>query len=221
MCAAFEHLPSGLGGLFDSGSHDRTRHMLSCSIASHSKSGFVRFMVPADSKRISFPFPANFGPVESRHLWLIYVRKEFFDKIKYCAYSNKLHEIQENKYDLQIKFHTEGTGLTVTNCGAHFVFKRDIEDLIRTNEMDFVSNDYHLNSVVPAYGTSRVEPSPDGNYDGAGPSGEGSSNELRGESSSDDELRGEGSSNGMTGTKRTWHPYGMPRLGNWFGSLPR
>uniref|UniRef100_A0A7N2R0R3 ADP-ribosyl cyclase/cyclic ADP-ribose hydrolase n=1 Tax=Quercus lobata TaxID=97700 RepID=A0A7N2R0R3_QUELO len=177
MCAAFEHLPSGLGGLFDSGSHDRTRHMLFCSIALHPKSGSDRFMVCTDSDCISFPFPENFGPVESRHLWLIYVRREFFHKIEYSANSNGLHEIEENKYDLQIKFHTEGTGLTVTNCGAHFVFKQDIEDLIQTNEMDFVSNDYHLNSVVPADGTSRVEPSHDGNYDGAGPSGEGSSSD--------------------------------------------
>ena len=174
MCAAFEHLPSGLGGLFDSGSHDRTRHMLFCSISLHPRSGFDRFMGYTDSKCISFPFSENFGPVESRHLWLIYVRREFFDKIEYCAYSNVLREIEEKKCDLQIEFHTEGTGLTVTNCGAHFVFKQDIEDLIQTNEMDFVSNDYHLNSVVPAYGTSRVEPSHDGNYDGAGPSGEGS-----------------------------------------------
>ena len=194
MCAAFEHLPSGLGGLFD-----RTRHMLFCSIALHPKSGSDRFMVYADSKCLSFPFPENFGPVEARHLWLIYVRREFFHKIEYCANSNGLHEIEENKYDLQIKFHTEGTGLTVMNCGAHFVFKQDIEDLIQTNEMDFVSNDYHLNSVVLADGTSRVEPSHDGNYDGAGPSGEGSSTDVGGGpsgegSSSDDEavLCGEG-----------------------------
>ena len=67
--------------------------------------------------------------------------------------------------------------MTVTNCGAHFVFKQDIEDLSKTNEVDFVFYDNHLNSEVPADGTSRVEPSHDGNYIGAGPSGEGGSND--------------------------------------------
>nr|POF04640.1 hypothetical protein CFP56_38485 [Quercus suber] len=211
MGAAFEHLPSGLGGLFDSGSHDRTRHMLSCSIPLHPKSGSDRFMVYTRK----FPSPENFGPVESRHLWLIYVRREFFDNF----------ELGENGFYFQIEFQTEGTGLMVTNCRAHFVFKQDIEDLSKTNEMDFVFYDNHLNSEVPADGSSRVEPSHDGNYDGAGPSGEGSSNELRGESSNDGAgPSGEGSSNGMTGTKRIWRPNRMPRLGNCgsfdeFGSL--
>ncbi|XP_050273661.1 disease resistance protein Roq1-like isoform X3 [Quercus robur] len=162
ICAAFKHLPSGQGGLFDSGSHDRTRHKLFCSIALHPKSGSDRFRVYANSKRISFPFPKNFDPVESRHLWLIYVRREFLHKNKYCAYSNELHEIEEKKCDLQIKFHTEGTGLTFTNCGAHFVFKQDIEGLIRTNKMDFVSN---------GEGSFSDEP---------GHSGEGSSNVMTG-----------------------------------------
>ena len=176
MCAAFEHLPSGLGGLFDGGSHDRTRQMLFCSIALRPKSEFDRFMRYTDSKSkcISFPFPENFGPVESRHLWLIYVRREFFhDQV----FSNGLHKFGENGFDFQIEFQAEGTGLTFTNCRTHFVFKQDIEDLSKTNEMDFVFYDNHLNSEVPADGTSRVEPSHDGNYDGAGPSGEGSSSD--------------------------------------------
>ncbi|XP_030961024.1 disease resistance protein TAO1-like [Quercus lobata] len=149
MCAAFEHFPSGLGGLFDSGSHDRMRHMLFCSIALHQKSGSGGFMFYADRKCISFPFPENFGPVESRHLWLIYVRREFFHKIKDQVFSNGLHKFWENGFDFQIEFQTEGTGLTVTYCRAHFVFKQDIEDLSKTNEMDFVFYDNHLNSEVP------------------------------------------------------------------------
>ena len=108
MCAAFEHLPSGLGGLFDGGSHDRMRHMLFCSIALRPKSEFDRFMRYTDSKSkcISFPLPENFGPIESRHLWLIYVRREFFDKIEYCAYSDRLHKFGENGFDFQIEFQT-------------------------------------------------------------------------------------------------------------------
>ena len=83
-------------------------------------------------------------------------------------------DLVEKVAPVMMRMDGAGWGLTVTNAGPIFVFKQDIEDLIQTNEMDFVSNDYHLNSVVPAYGTSRVEPSHDGNYDGAGPSGEGS-----------------------------------------------
>ena len=203
MCAAFEHLPSGLGGLFGCGSHDRTRHMLFCSIAFYPK-GELYGSTAFNRKRISFPFHENFGQVESRHLWLIYLRREFFHKIKDRVYSKGLHG--ENGFVLQIKFKTEGTGLTVNKCGAHFVFKQDIEDLSKTNEMDFVFYDNHLNSEVPADGTSKVEPSHDGNYNGAGPSGQGSSNDgvgPRGKSSNDGAgPNGEGSSNGTTGKKR-------------------
>ena len=237
ICAAFEHLPSGLGALFGSGSHDRTRHMLFCYIS--------------NGEYISFPFPENFGQVESRHLWLIYLRREFFCKNR--VYGSVL----------QIEFKTEGTGLTVKKCGAHLVCKQDIERLSQTNEMDFDFYDNHLNSAVPADGTSRVEPSHDGNYDGAGPSGEGSSsddgagwgltvmscvahcvfkqdiedliqtNEMdfvsneyhlnsvvpaygtsRVEPSHDGNYdgagpSGQGSSNGMTGTERIWRPNRM------------
>ncbi|KAF3962800.1 hypothetical protein CMV_012736 [Castanea mollissima] len=78
MCAAFEHLPSGLGGLFDSGFHDIRRHGLYCSIALHAESG-SEILARAEIKCISFPSSENFGPVESGNLWQIYVRREFFD----------------------------------------------------------------------------------------------------------------------------------------------
>ena len=214
MCAAFEHLPSGLGGVFDSESHDRTRHVLFCSIAFY-PNGELDKSTAFNRERISFSFPKKKGQVESRHLWLIHLRRELFRKIIDSVFKQDIEvllKIGENGFDLRIEFQTEGTGLTVMKCGAYFVFKQDIEDLIQTNEMDFFC-DNHLNSAVPADGTSRVEQSHDDNYDGAGPSGEGSSNELRGESSNDGAgPSGEGSSNGMTGTKRIWHPNRMSRL---------
>ncbi|KAL0006306.1 hypothetical protein SO802_013867 [Lithocarpus litseifolius] len=217
LCAAFEHLPSGVGALFGSGSHDRTRHMLFCYIpfySLHSKSKHDRFTDRLtdrfaafdDSECISFPFPENFGHVESRHLWLIYLRREFFREDR--VYGSVL----------QIKFETEGTGLTVKKCGAHLVYKQDIERLSQTNEMDYDSYDNHLNSAVPADGTSRVEPSHDDNYDGAGPGGQGSSNVgVVGHS-------GEGSSNGTTGTKRKrMEPPNIVEksMENWFRNLRR
>ncbi|KAL4636551.1 hypothetical protein ACB092_03G018000 [Castanea dentata] len=148
MCAAFEHLPSGLGGVFDSESHDRTRHWLRCFIGFYPE-GDVDESTVFDVYCKSFPFPEKFGQVESGHLWLIYVRREFLDEINDdFVFSNGLHKTGKNGFDLRISFETEGTGLMVTNCGAHFVFKQDIEDLSKTNEMDFFSNDSYLNSVV-------------------------------------------------------------------------
>ncbi|XP_030960912.1 probable disease resistance protein At4g19520 isoform X1 [Quercus lobata] len=109
MCAAFEYLPSGLGGLFGSGSHDRTRHMLRCSIASYPNDGVDRST--ASKACILFPFPEKIGQVKPSHLWLIYVRREYLHRLFHRGC-----KILEIKFDLQIDFKKEGTGY-LYSCG--------------------------------------------------------------------------------------------------------
>ena len=194
LCAAFEHLPSGR--LFRRG-----RHMLVCSIKFYPKDGLNRSI--ALKECISFPLPQKIDQFIPSHVWLIYLRREYFLKFK-----PRWHEILENKFDLKIDFKTEGTGLKVKKCGVHFVLKQDIDDLIKTNEMDFVSNG-------------------EGSFsDGAGPSGESSFKDCSAGSFSDEPGHsGEGSSNVMIGTrrKRNRNRIGslMLRSGNWFGNLWR
>ena len=201
LCAAFEHLPSGR--LFRRG-----RHMLVCSIKFYPKDGLNRSI--ALKECISFPLPQKIDQFIPSHVWLIYLRREYFLKFKprwheilenkfdlkidfktegtSYVHSNGLHEIEENEFDHPIEFKTEGTGLKVKKCGVHFVLKQDIDDLIKTNEMDFVSN------------------------------GEGSFSDEPGHS-------GEGSSSVMTGTRRKWNRNRigslMLRSRNWFGNLWR
>ena len=131
--AAFEHLPSGLSGLFGRRSHDRTRHMLHCSIRYNSIVGFSG-SAAIDRKHISFPFPEKFCRDKSGHLWLIYLRREYFREIEDFVH----YKTGNDGFSLQIEFKTVGTGLMVTKCGAHFVFKQDIKYLIQTEEMDSV-----------------------------------------------------------------------------------
>ena len=109
MCAAFEYLPSGLGGLFGSGSHDRTRHMLRCSIASYPNDGVDRST--ASKACILFPFPEKIGQVKPSHLWLIYLRREYLHRLFQGGC-----KILEIKFDLQIDFKKEGTGY-LYSCG--------------------------------------------------------------------------------------------------------
>ena len=118
LCVAFEHLPSGLGGLFG-----RRRHMLVCSITFYQNGGLDRSISMKEC--ISFPFPEKIGQVKPSHLWLIYLRREYFRE-----FIDELTEILEIKFDLQIDFKTECT-VRVHSNGLH-----EIEE----NELEYLSN---------------------------------------------------------------------------------
>ena len=116
LCAAFEHLPSGLGGLFG-----RMRHMLVCSITFYPNDGLDRST--ALKKRISFPLPENIDQVIPSHVWLIYLRREYFR-----TFIPMFHRTLEIKFDLQIDFKTEGTGCAHSN-GLHEIEENELEYL--------------------------------------------------------------------------------------------
>ena len=74
-------------------------------------------------------FSEEFGKIELYHLWLQYLPSQFFHKDWEKASSKS----NANGFsDIKIEFKTWGLGLEVTKCGAHLVFKQDIEDLKQT-----------------------------------------------------------------------------------------
>ncbi|KAF3962802.1 hypothetical protein CMV_012738 [Castanea mollissima] len=103
LCAAFEYLPSGLCGLFGRG-----RHMLVCSITFYPNGGLDSST--ALKEGVSFALPEKMGQVIRSHVWLIYLRREYFPK-----FIPMFHRTLEIKFDLQIDFNTEGTGYLYSN----------------------------------------------------------------------------------------------------------
>ena len=86
-----------------------------------------------------------------------------------------------------IKIGTSDSGMEVTKCGFHMAYKRDIENLDQTvaqysnssitayEGLDVLHHNFN-NSAVVAEGEKAKRICDD--YDGAGPSGEGSSNDV-------------------------------------------
>nr|POF24802.1 disease resistance-like protein csa1 [Quercus suber] len=87
------------------------------------------------------------------------------------------------RYDSQIevKFEPEGPGLEVTKCGAHLVFERDIEDLInqtKAGPSSCIITAYDEDGFEDLEKDTKIKRShDDSDREGAGPSGEASSNE--------------------------------------------
>ena len=69
-----------------------------------------------------FSFSEEFGKIESHHLYL-----------GYYPYNLNWSQVDANGLgQIEIGFKTEGPGLEVTKCGAHWVYEQDIEDLNQT-----------------------------------------------------------------------------------------
>lgn len=106
---------------------------------------------------------------------------------------------------IEIKFRTAGPpGLVVKKCGARLVYKQDIEHI---NQIVVGSSNVSITLEEDDFGDSIKDTKIKRNYDeydGPGPSGEGSSSDI-------------------PQPKRTQHPNIierlMPRLGNWIGNL--
>ena len=141
------------------------------------------YSLTANEKEISFEsFPD--APVSADHLRLVYVTPQFFDEE-----SNKL--LWEGDVDgfsqIRIKIETGDFGVKVKKWGIRMIYNEDIEDLDRTmvqnsnnsitpyDGMDVVHHNFDLSSVVVE--CHQVKRSRD-DYNGAGPSGEGSSNDI-------------------------------------------
>ena len=118
----------------------------------------------------------------------------------------KLSQNDENgSIPIEIKFRTKGPpGLVVKKCGACLVYKQDIENM---NQSVVGSSNVSITPKEDDFDDSIKDTKIKRNYDeydGPGPSGEGSSSDI-------------------PQPKRTQHPNIierlMPRLGNWIGNL--
>nr|POE74858.1 disease resistance protein rpp5 [Quercus suber] len=88
----------------------------------------------------------------------------------------------ESSSDIEFKFEFEGPGLEVTKCGAHLVFERDIEDLInqtKAGSSGCIITPYDQDGFDDSEKDTKIKRScDDSDGEGAGPSGEATSNDI-------------------------------------------
>lgn len=123
----------------------------------------LQFLINGQTLKPSQYICQKFGKIESYHLFLRYLPLHCFDWI----WEKTLNQIDVNgSSQIEIRFfETKGPGLEFMKCGAHLVFEQDLED----NNHDFEDS---------AKDTTIKRRRDDYDKDGAGPSGEGTSNGI-------------------------------------------
>ena len=110
----------------------------------------------------------------SDHMWLFYLLPQYYVE----EVIELLKECEENEFkQVGIRIEPRGPGMEVKKCGFRMVYKKDVEDLNQTVAQSSNTSHNFDNSVVGAEGNKAKQTHDD--YDGARPSGEGSSNELQ------------------------------------------
>ena len=118
----------------------------------------------------------------SDHMWLFYLLPQYYLKEEDIKL---LKDCEENEFSqIGIRIEAHGFGMGEKKCGFRMVYKKDIEDLNQivaqssnTSIIPYVDlGVLHHNLAVVAKG-NKAKQTHD-HYDGAGPSGEASSNEL-------------------------------------------
>nr|POE73366.1 disease resistance protein rpp5 [Quercus suber] len=119
------------------------------------------------SPEIDFHFPMKFGKIESYQLLLHYCPSTFL-----AGFKEILNKVDANGFSqIEVKFKPSvGLG-EVTKCGARLVFERDIEDLINQTKAGPSFEDSEKDTKI-----KRSRDDFDG--EGAGPSGEATSNDV-------------------------------------------
>nr|XP_023874515.1 disease resistance-like protein DSC1 [Quercus suber] len=157
------------------------------------------------SARRGFFLSKEFGKIESYQLWLHYYSSTYLADWKAI-----LNKVDANGFSqIEVKFEPEGPGLEVTKCGAHLVPERDIEDLInqtKAGPSSCIITPYDEDGFDDSEKDTKIKRSrDDSDGEGAGPSGEATSNDV-------DEPH----------PKRIRLPNLIerliPRLGNWLGN---
>ncbi|XP_023879249.1 disease resistance protein RUN1 [Quercus suber] len=113
----------------------------------------------------------QFGKIDSCHLWMTYAP---FNRKR----GKELSQVDANQLSLQII--TSGLGLVATKLGARMVYEQDIEDLKKnmpgSSSCSITSYEDNLDDSEKDTKIKRSHDDFEG--DGAGPSGEGTSNEV-------------------------------------------
>ncbi|XP_050254550.1 disease resistance protein RUN1-like isoform X2 [Quercus robur] len=144
--------------------------------------GSLGYWLIANGKRIEIGYCPSIKKVSSDHVSLVYVVPQYLDEE-----SNKLlWEGDVNGFS-QIRIKIESWRVKVKKWGIRMIYEKDIEDLDRTmvqysnssitpyDGMDVVHHNFDHSSVVVE--CHKVKCRRD-DYNGAGPSGEGSSNDI-------------------------------------------
>ena len=118
----------------------------------------------------------QFGKIDSCHLWIKYYpfKRERGKELSQID-ANRLSQI-----DVKLIISTVGQGLVVTKWGARLVYEQDIEDLKKNmaGSSSCSITPYEDNLDDSATDTKIKRSRDDFEGDGAGPSGEGTSNEV-------------------------------------------
>ncbi|XP_030934476.1 disease resistance-like protein DSC1 [Quercus lobata] len=143
---------------------------------------YLSYSLIANGKRIYISYCPSINKVSSDHVSLVYVVPQFLDEE-----SNKLLcEGDVNGFS-QIRIKIESSQVKVKKWGIRMIYKKDIEDLDKTmvqysnssitpyDGMDVVHHNFDHSPVVVE--CHKVKRSRD-DYNGAGPNGEGSSNDI-------------------------------------------
>ncbi|KAK9995183.1 hypothetical protein SO802_024886 [Lithocarpus litseifolius] len=154
---------------------------------------------------VGIPLSEEFGKIESYQLCLIYFLSTHFEDWKEI-----LNKVNANGFSqIEVKFEPVSPRLEVMKCGAHLVSERDIEDLInqtKAGPSSCIITTYDEDRFEDSEKDIKIKRSRDDSYgEGAGPSGEATSNDV-------DEPH----------PKRIRLPNLIerliPRLGNWLGN---
>ena len=163
-CFVFRHPLDQASGLDDS------PPSLWCSVKAN---GFEAY-------QLGLHISKEFGLFETYHLSLIYYSYNFFDK----EWKETLSQSDANGFSqIEVTFETNDPGWEVTKCGARLVYhEQDIEDLKQTKvgSSNCVITPYEdgFEDSAKDTKTKRRSDRDDSNGDMAGPSGEGTSNEV-------------------------------------------
>ena len=119
----------------------------------------------------------------SDHIWLLYLLDHYYKESEEDL--KLLKECEANEFSqIGIKIETSQNA-EVKKCGFHIVYKKDIEDLNQTMAQSSNSSIipyedlgvlHHNSDNSMVVGEGNIAKRTRGDYDGAGPSGEGSSN---------------------------------------------
>ena len=121
----------------------------------------------------------EFGKFESYQLWLQYYPSKYL-RVKW---KERLNKVDANGFgQIEVKFEPEGPGLEVMKCGAHLVSEQDIEDLINQTKVgpsNCIITPYDEDGFVDSEKDTKIKWSrDDSDGEGAGPSGEATSNDV-------------------------------------------
>ena len=127
---------------------------------------------------MSFILSEEFGKIELYQLSLIYFPSTYFG----ANWKEILNKVDANGFSqIEVKFEPIGPGLEVTKCGAHLVSRRDIEDLInqtKAGPSSCIITPYNEDGFEDSEKDSKIKrSSDDSDGEGAGPSGEPTSND--------------------------------------------